>query len=184
MVYPRLQSPISFIDAMRIGMKLHVMCAVDYTSSNGNMHNITPGKMNPYQTALLSVGQVLEPYDHDRRFSFFGYGGYKNGVFPPYFLVGESEEIENGVQGILSTYERTRGSINMGDMGTAKGGDMTWRANKGRYYCDDFYQIINAVADKAEMDMMSKFPPNSCRLPTDYYISPKAEKNNGKNPKK
>ena len=58
----------------------------------------------------------------------------------------------------------------MGDMGTAKGGDMTWRANKGRYYCDDFYQIINAVADKAEMDMMSKFPPNSCRLPTDYYI--------------
>jgi len=168
--YPNLLSPISFVDAMRMGMKLHVMCAVDYTSSNGIMHDIKANKMNPYQTALSAVGQVLEPYDHDRKFSFFGYGAYKNGVFPPYFTVGETEEIEGGVQGILDTYVKTRDQFELGDMGTARGGDMQWRANKGRYYCDDFYQIINAISDRAEAMMMTKFPPNSHQLPTDYYI--------------
>ncbi|OUM65087.1 hypothetical protein PIROE2DRAFT_69142 [Piromyces sp. E2] len=168
--YPNLLSPISFIDAMRMGMNLHIMCAVDYTSSNRTMHDVKANEMNPYQTALSAVGQVLEPYDHDRKFSFYGYGAKKNGVFPPYFTVGETEEVEGGVQGILDTYARTRDQIELGDMGTAKGGDMDWRANKGRYYCDDFYQIINAVADKAEADMIRKFPPNSHRLPSDYYI--------------
>jgi len=168
--YPNLLSTISFVDAMRMGMLLHVMCAIDYTGSNGSMHDINSNEMNPYQTALLAVGQVLEPYDHDKRFSFFGYGAYKNGVFPPYFTVGETEEIEGGVQGILDTYAKTRNQFKLGDMGTATGGDMDWRANKGRYYCDDFYQIINVISDKAEADMMAKFPPNSHKLPTDYYI--------------
>ncbi|OUM65086.1 hypothetical protein PIROE2DRAFT_7974 [Piromyces sp. E2] len=134
--YPYLLSPISFIDAMRMGMNLHIMCAVDYTSSNGKMHDVKTNEMNPYQTALSAVGQVLEPYDHDKKFSFFG----------------------------------TRDQLVLADMGSAKGGDMDWRANKRRYYSDDFYQIINAVADKAEADMMRKFPPNSHRLPSDYYI--------------
>jgi len=47
---------------------------------------------------------------------------------------------------------------------------MDWRANNGKYYCDDFYQIINAVSDKAENIMLTKFPPNSQKLPSDYYI--------------
>jgi len=169
-VYPNLLSTVSFIDAMRMGMKLHIICAVDYTGSNGDMHDINAGKMNPYQIALSAVGQVLEPYDHDKRFSFFGYGAYKNGVFPPYFTVGETEEIDGGVQGILDTYAQTRNQFKLGDMGTAKGGDMDWRANNGRYYCDDFYQIINAISDRAETDMMAKFHPNSHKLPSDYYI--------------
>jgi len=168
--YPSLLSPVSFMDAMRMGMTLHIMCAVDYTASNGSMHDVKDNEMNPYQTALSAVGQVLEPYDHDRRFSFYGYGAYKDNVFPPYFTVGETEEVEGGIQGILDTYARTRDHFRLGDMGTAKGGDMDWRANQGRYYCDDFYQIINAVSDKAEADMMIKFPPNSHQLPTDYYI--------------
>ena len=169
-VYPNLQSSISFIDAMKMGMKLHVICAVDFTGSNGKMHDIDANKMNPYQIALLSVGQVLEPYDHDRKFSFFGYGGYKDNEFPPYFTVGETEEIDGGIQGILDTYAKARDHITLGDMGTAKGGDMDWRANNGKYYCDDFYQIINAVSDKAENVMLTKFFPNSQKLPSDYYI--------------
>jgi len=168
--YPNLQSTVSFIDAMKMGMKLNVICAVDYTSSNGSMHDVVAHTMNPYQTALSAVGQVLEPYDHDKKFSFLGYGGHKNGEFPPYFTVGETEQVDGGVQGILDTYARTRDMIKMGDMGTAKGGDMDWRANNGKYYCDDFYQIINAISDKAENDMMTKFPPGSHQLPSDYYI--------------
>jgi len=168
--YPNLQSTVSFIDAMRMGMKLNIICAVDYTSSNGSMHDVDSDNMNPYQTALSAVGQVLEPYDHDKKFSFYGYGGYKNGEFPPYFTVGDTEQVDGGVQGILDTYVQTRELIKMGDMGTATGGDMDWRANKGRYYCDDFYQIINTVSDKAEADMMIKFPPGSHQLPSDYYI--------------
>jgi len=151
-------------------MKFHIICAVDFTASNRSMHDIKANEMNPYQTSLLSVGQVLEPYDHDRKFSFFGYGGYKDHEFPPYFIVGETEEINGGVQGILDTYAQARDRIELGDMGTATGGDMDWRTNKRRYYCDDFYQIINAISNKTENDMMTKFPPNSHKLPTDYYI--------------
>ena len=55
------------------------MAAIDYTASNGNpsdrssLHYL--GEGNQYQNCLLNVGAVVEPYDTDRSFPVFGFGG-------------------------------------------------------------------------------------------------------------
>ena len=56
------------------------MGAIDYTASNGNPSNPSSlhyqgGRPNQYETALSNVGAILEPYDNDRSFPVFGFGG-------------------------------------------------------------------------------------------------------------
>ncbi len=50
--------------------------AVDFTASNGHpaeptsLHYVSPmGTYNPYQQAIISVGNVLQPYDTDNMVS-------------------------------------------------------------------------------------------------------------------
>ena len=53
--------------------------AIDYTASNGEP--TTPGSLhalgpnNQYENALFNVGMVVEPYDSDKNFPVFGFGG-------------------------------------------------------------------------------------------------------------
>jgi hypothetical protein len=53
--------------------------AIDYTGSNGDydwdqsLHWLGP--QNQYEAAIRSVGQVVECYDHDKKFPVFGFGG-------------------------------------------------------------------------------------------------------------
>ena len=53
--------------------------AIDYTASNGNpsdpssLHYL--GQNNQYEAAIFNVGQVIEPYDNDKMFPVFGFGG-------------------------------------------------------------------------------------------------------------
>ena len=56
--------------------------AVDFTGSNGNpsspssLHYLGP--KNQYESAIMQVGSILEPYDADRCFPTFGFGGVPN----------------------------------------------------------------------------------------------------------
>lgn len=69
----------TFLDYLRAGWQISVVTAIDYTASNGNpsssnsLHYL--GKNNQYEAALWSVGSVLEPYDSDKAFPCFGFGG-------------------------------------------------------------------------------------------------------------
>jgi len=53
--------------------------AIDFTASNGapstseSLHYL--GSHNQYEQAINSVGQILEPYDYDKKFPTFGFGG-------------------------------------------------------------------------------------------------------------
>ena len=54
------------------GCEISLVVAVDFTASNGHpaeptsLHYISPmGALNPYQQAIVSVGNVLQPYDTD-----------------------------------------------------------------------------------------------------------------------
>lgn len=64
---------------MRSGWGLSLANAIDYTASNGepssadSLHFMGPN--NQYEKALWSVGQVVEPYDADRSFPVYGFGG-------------------------------------------------------------------------------------------------------------
>lgn len=53
--------------------------AIDYTRSNAKpgLHNISGNEeqLNSYQHAIMTVGGILEPYDSDRAFPFYGFGG-------------------------------------------------------------------------------------------------------------
>ena len=98
------------------------MVAIDLTGSNGNpsfpdsLHYFNPslyaqGRLNPYETAILAVGHVLEFYDTDRRFPTYGFGACPAG-FPTAnhcFALNGTEgypEVE-GVAGIMEVYHRT-----------------------------------------------------------------------------
>jgi hypothetical protein len=69
----------SFIDYLRSGWQISLVCAIDYTGSNGvptsptSLHFLGPN--NQYERALYSVGSIVEPYDTDRSFPVFGFGG-------------------------------------------------------------------------------------------------------------
>ena len=59
--------------------------AIDYTNSNkpqiqpDSLHYIG-GATNQYQTAIQTIGGILECYDSDKNFAVFGFGGV------PYFM--------------------------------------------------------------------------------------------------
>lgn len=74
----------SFVDYLRSGWTIAFTCAIDYTASNGDykspnsLHFVGPYP-NQYETAIKNVGQVLEPYDADRSFAVYGFGGIPRG---------------------------------------------------------------------------------------------------------
>jgi hypothetical protein len=69
---------------MSAGLQLSLMVAVDYTASNGkttdpaSLHFLGPSGSggNQYQQAIEQIGGILEPYDSDRKFPIWGYGGF------------------------------------------------------------------------------------------------------------
>ena len=68
-----------FLDYLRGGIQVSIVCAIDYTASNGNPSSSSSlhylGNNNQYEAAIWQVGQVVEPYDHDKSFPVFGFGG-------------------------------------------------------------------------------------------------------------
>ena len=94
------------------------MGAIDYTASNGNPS--TPSslhyqgnKPNQYEVALLNVGSILEPYDNDRSFPVFGFGGIprhmgNNSVSHCFALNGDASNPNIiGVEGIVQQYKQS-----------------------------------------------------------------------------
>ena len=69
----------TMVDYLRAGWQVSLVNAVDYTASNGNpkrrdsLHYL--GGNNQYELAIKSIGQIIEPYDSDRMFPTFGFGG-------------------------------------------------------------------------------------------------------------
>lgn len=104
----------SFLDYIANGYELNFMVAIDFTASNGNprlpdsLHYLDPsGRFNAYQRAISSVGEVLEFYDTDKRFTAWGFGGRPiDGPVSHCFNLngsGSYAEVE-GISGIMSAY--------------------------------------------------------------------------------
>jgi len=77
------------------------------------------GPNNQYEAALWQVGSVVEPYDFDKMFPVFGFGGVPTHMgihqvshcFP---VNGNPENPEVfGIAGVVETYKRTIASINL-----------------------------------------------------------------------
>ena len=75
----RVEVKPTFLDYLRSGWNVSLCAAIDYTASNG--HYTDPrslhfmGPQNQYEAALFNVGMVIEPYDSDKMFPLYGFGG-------------------------------------------------------------------------------------------------------------
>jgi hypothetical protein len=108
----------SFVDYVIGGCEISLICAIDFTGSNGaptdpsSLHYIHPNPQfaNQYQCAINAVGRILEDYDADKMYPVYGFGAkvkLPNGsyslvqhCFPVY---GGGVEVK-GVDGILQAY--------------------------------------------------------------------------------
>lgn len=74
-----MKERLSFVDYLRGGLQVSLSVAIDFTGSNGtptdprSLHFMGPN--NQYEAAIGQVGSILEPYDSDRMFPTFGFGG-------------------------------------------------------------------------------------------------------------
>ena len=101
-----------------------MVAAIDYTASNGepsqrnSLHYI--GSTNQYEAALSNVGQVVEPYDSDRSFPVFGFGGIPrhlgvNSVNHCFAMNGNPGDPNiTGIANILQAYRQTLPNIGLG----------------------------------------------------------------------
>ena len=112
-----VQKP-TFVDYLRSGLQLNLVTAIDFTASNRDprdpqsLHHLNPNQLNQYENCILSVGNVLCPYDSDQQFPVFGFGGKINGILSHCFPLTFQPENPNvlGLDGILNAY---RNSVSM-----------------------------------------------------------------------
>ena len=97
------------------GCQISLVPAIDFTESNGILHTLYPKavnsaqKYNDYEQAILSVGRVLEPYDSDKKYPVYGFGGIPSTSRSRYpdkhcFTLHPPTEEVAGVVGILQAY--------------------------------------------------------------------------------
>jgi len=114
----RIEHYPTFSEFIQGGCEINMIVAIDFTGSNGDpqapdsLHYIDPsGKLNAYQAAISAVGNVLEKYDTDKKYSVFGFGArvrLPTGEFSPvqhcFQVYGGGTEV-SGVDGILKAYK-------------------------------------------------------------------------------
>ena len=116
--------PTSFVDCLRAGWQISFVAAIDYTKSNGDprsqdsLHYLGTGRgQNQYEQALWNVGNIVEPYCHNKLFPVFGFGGVvkDSGKISHCFPINFSEnpEIET-VANIVATYKHSLKDIRFG----------------------------------------------------------------------
>ncbi|RHZ69519.1 hypothetical protein Glove_283g20 [Diversispora epigaea] len=136
--------PPSFLDYIAGGTQINLVVAIDFTGSNGDprsktsLHYTGGSKDNEYQSAIRSVGTILEAYDHDRMFPVYGFGGKFNGVLSHIHPLNNNltrPEVQ-GVDGILEAYSRTFDSLEL-------------------YGPTNFSPIIKQTADKIKQELRS-----------------------------
>ena len=111
----------SFVEYLNSGWQISLCVAIDYTLSNGEPHSAfslhSLRGNNQYLMAIDSVGRVLEPYDSDRSFPVFGFGGINplsgqtSHCFP---INGKPDNPEVfGVDGIIEAYKSSLRTVQL-----------------------------------------------------------------------
>lgn len=74
-----------FSDYLKGGLNLTQFVGIDFTGSNGNpldprsLHHIKEGRLNYYQRAILSLGEILEKYNKQNIIPCYGFGAKIDG---------------------------------------------------------------------------------------------------------
>lgn len=115
---PGIEHNPTFGDYIKGKCELSLVIGIDFTASNKDIHqadslhhlDYSELTMNPYQSALQSICQILEPYDSDNLYPVYGFGakvrlpegGYSPAqhCFPIYAGGAEAK----GTAGVLAAY--------------------------------------------------------------------------------
>ena len=113
----------TFIDFLRGGMQIQLMCSIDFTGSNGDpnltssLHYRNPYEPNEYAQAIKGVGDVLLCYDSDGMVPAYGFGAKipPRGTVSHCFAINmnESNPEVQGVDGILNSYFAAVGAVTL-----------------------------------------------------------------------
>jgi len=113
----------SFLDYLGSGCEITVSFAIDFTMSNkeaseeASLHYTGGEGYNQYQQAMVSVGEILENYDHDKKFAVVGYGGIPPGKEEAdhcfALSMNEQDPEVDGVQGLLDVYASAIASVRL-----------------------------------------------------------------------
>jgi len=108
----------SFVEYLRSGWFINMSTAIDFTASNGepsvpgSLHVQYPdGRLNDYESAIQTVGSILEPYAFERKFALFGFGGiprFAGGttISHCFNLTGTADPIVQGFGTMFELYKR------------------------------------------------------------------------------
>ena len=116
----RIEKP-SFVDFLK-EWELNLMCAVDFTSSNGrvthpkSLHYISPDSVNnDYEEALIQVSSILDCYSHSKEYNSYGFGAIVGeGIrwnLSHCFDMGDSPV--EGCSGLLEAYRETVANVQL-----------------------------------------------------------------------
>ncbi|KYQ91161.1 phospholipid-binding protein [Tieghemostelium lacteum] len=112
----------NFLEYIAGGCEISLIVGIDCTGSNGevtsptSLHYQHPTNPNQYAKAIVSIGNVLAPYDFDGFYPVYGFGGVYPGssqvshCFP---FAGPQQVFARGVEGILDAYYRNIGGITL-----------------------------------------------------------------------
>jgi len=163
----KLITQASFLDYIKAGTQIHFVIAVDFTASNGDpayqdsLHYLDPmgRRMNSYEAALLSVGNILKPYDTMGLFAGFGFGAKIYGPNQPpshMFPLNGSDEhpYVSSIEDLLKVYRsKIRKAILSGPTNFAP--CITHCHNIARQFEDgNHYFVLLIVTDGIISDMM------------------------------
>lgn len=123
-VHSTKQTPIpAFADYLKSGHQVSLIGAVDFTFSNGpcnlssSLHYLDPddAKPNQYMQAIRAVGNILDQYDSDKKYPFYGFGAVPSGeqaedAVSDCFALNEDETELEGVEAVIEAYKATAAS--------------------------------------------------------------------------
>lgn len=76
----RTEEVYDFVDYLRGGLNITLVVGVDFTASNRDpsdpksLHYLNPPNLNLYQQSILSVGEILQKYNHTQQIPSYGFG--------------------------------------------------------------------------------------------------------------
>ena len=111
-----------FVDYLRGGLQLSMIFGIDYTASNGEIHDpsslhyIKSDSYNNYQQAIRYCGDIVAFYDYDQLFPVFGYGAILNGQTDTSFCFNcnfQDDPNVNTIDGVLDVYKKSLSMVKL-----------------------------------------------------------------------
>eukprot|EP01119_Soliformovum_irregulare_P001210 TRINITY_DN10930_c0_g1_i1.p1 TRINITY_DN10930_c0_g1~~TRINITY_DN10930_c0_g1_i1.p1 ORF type:complete len:541 (-),score=152.66 TRINITY_DN10930_c0_g1_i1:47-1642(-) len=120
-IHTEMVQTYGFLDYIFGGCQISLIVAIDFTLSNReprepNSLHFRSQNLNDYQKAIISIGNILEYYDYDKKFPVYGFGGQlPDGTTSHCFaLNGNPGNPEVAyVQGILDVYNLALDNIKL-----------------------------------------------------------------------